>query len=291
MPRPDEVLRAAQGRLSTVPSPAADARLLLAYALDVPASRLLLVSDVPSETAQRFAALVERRAAGEPVQHLTGAAPFRHETVRVGPGVFIPRPETEVMTGWVVERLRGRPAPRIVELCTGSGAISLALSREIPDARIWAVEKDADALRWAHLNLDASTVTLVAGDMNTALSELDGTVDVVVANPPYVPLAVASDLPADVAHDPPQAVFAGEDGLSDVRVVARVAARLLASGGLVACEHDDTHGRSAPAAFAATGAFDQVTDHDDLTGRPRFVTGRRRWMGPRDARRPVSSAE
>jgi release factor glutamine methyltransferase len=269
------VLRAAQRRLRAVPSPGADARLLLAHALDVSPSRLLLVADVSPETAARFAALVERRAAGEPVQHLTGEAPFRHETVRVGPGVFIPRPETEVMTGWVVDRLRGSTGTRVVELCTGSGAIGLALSREVPDARIWAVERDADALRWARRNLSASRVTLVAGDMDTALPELDGTVDVVVANPPYVPLAVASSLPADVAHDPPQAVFAGEDGLSAVRIVARVAARLLRPGGFVACEHDDTHGRSAPALFAATGVFDQVTDHDDLAGKPRFVTGRR----------------
>ncbi|WP_051208600.1 peptide chain release factor N(5)-glutamine methyltransferase [Propionicicella superfundia] len=275
MPRPDRLLRDAAASLGHLASPGVDARLLLAHVLRIPPSRLPLVEVVEAEAAARFAVLVGRRAAGEPLQHLTGEAAFRHVVVRVGPGVFVPRPETEVMTGWLIDRLLGASDARVVELCAGSGAISLALSGELPGARIWAVEQDAAALAWARRNLAGTPVTLVAADMSVALHELDGTVDAVVVNPPYVPLSSASSIPVEVAHDPPQAVFSGIDGLDAIRSVADVSARLLRPGGWLACEHDDAQESSAPAVFAATNAFTDISDHRDLAGRPRFVTARR----------------
>jgi release factor glutamine methyltransferase len=225
-----------------------------------------------------LARLVERRAAGEPLQWLTGVAPFRTIEVDVGPGVFIQRPETELLAGWVLEwfarRSWGR-APRVVELCAGSGAVSLALATERPGLQQWAVERSSEALPYLRRNLAETGVTVVAGDMAAALDCLDGRVDVVVANPPYVPEATWAGLPADVRDaDPKEALVAGPDGLDAIRTVAAVAARLLGPGGVVACEHDDTHGVTAPEVFRAAG-FQDVADHHDLTGRPRFVTARR----------------
>jgi release factor glutamine methyltransferase len=161
----------------------------------------------------------------------------------------------------------------VVELCAGSGAISLALATERPGLQQWAVENSPVALPYLRRNLKDTPVTVVAADMATALGCLDGRVDVVVANPPYVPAAVWQRLPAEVRdYDPKEALVAGEDGLDAIRVVARVAARLLPPGGLVVCEHDDSQGETAPAVFRATG-FTAVSDHSDWTGRPRFVTG------------------
>jgi release factor glutamine methyltransferase len=164
----------------------------------------------------------------------------------------------------------------VVELCAGSGAVSLALATEWPGLQQWAVERSSDALPYLRRNLAETAVTVVAGDMATALDCLDSRVDVVVANPPYVPEATWAELPADVRDaDPKEALVAGPDGLDAIKVVAAVAARLLRPGGVVACEHDDTHGVTAPAIFRAAG-FTDVADHQDLAGRPRFVTASQR---------------
>jgi release factor glutamine methyltransferase len=255
----------------------ADARTLMAHVLAVQPSRLLLLDTVDSASAERFGDLVERRAERVPLQHLTGRAYFRHEQIQVGPGVFVPRPETEVMTGWAVQQLQrwradGR-VPLVVELCAGSGAIARSLAHEVPGAVVHAVEISEEAGRWAALNLSGTTVELHVADMATALHELDGTVDLVVANPPYIPLdAYASVTPEVRDHDPLVALFSGEDGLDALRVVARVAARLLRVGGMVCAEHAEVQVESAPAVFLDAGAFSSVRDHQDLAGRPRFVT-------------------
>ncbi len=278
MIRADALLRVAAARLSAAgtASPGAEARTLLAHVLDLPPVRLALVGEVPDAAEDRFRDLVERRATGAPVQHLTGRAYFRHVEVAVGPGVFVPRPETEVMTGWIVERARELENPVVVELCAGSGVISLAISDECPSAEVHAVELSEQAVAWAARNLAGTGVDLREGDMADAFHDLDGRVDLVVANPPYVPLEAWDSVPADVRdHDPALALWSGDDGLDATRVVARVAGRLLRPGGWVASEHAEVQAAAAPEVFVDTGLFDRVSDRRDLTDRPRFVTARR----------------
>ena len=280
---PSVLLRAATDRLTAVgvPSPRVDAELLLADVLGIPRSRLGAIEEVPAERAAAFASLVDRRASREPLQHLTGTAGFRHLELAVGPGVFVPRPETEAVAGWAVAAAAGivrtgRP-PVVVDLCTGSGAIALAVATEVPRARVHAVELDEGAWEWASRNLRGSGVELRLGDMATAFPELDGAVDIVVSNPPYIPLeAYESVAPEARDHDPALALWGGEDGLDAVRVVEQVAARLLPAGGQVGVEHADAQGEAAPAVFVATGRWGEVRDHRDLGGRPRFLTARRR---------------
>ena len=256
--------------------PDADARLLLAHTLGVPATRLLTLGELDADALARFEELLARRETGVPVQYLTGTAPFRHVEVAVGPGVFIPRPETEVMTGWVLERLAGAARPVVVELCAGSGAITKALATEFPDAAYHCVELSPDAHAYLVRNLAGLDVDVRLGDMADSFGDLDGTVDFVVANPPYVPLEHWADVPAEVRDfDPTLALVSGADGLDAMRVVADVAARLLRPGGWVAAEHAEVQEESAPGVFVRQGSFTAVSDHPDLTDRARFVTARR----------------
>jgi release factor glutamine methyltransferase len=222
--------------------------------------------------------LVSRRAAREPLQHLTGRAYFRHLELEVGPGVFLPRPETELLAGWVIDHLRAESGyePVVVDLCTGSGAVALAIATEVPQSTVHAVELDEAAHAWAVRNLTGSGVRLALGDLADAFGELDATVDVVVANPPYIPLDAWESVDPEVRdHDPAAALWAAGDGLGVVRQVERTAARLLRPGGVVAVEHADAQADSAPAVFSATGAWREVRDHRDLAGRSRFVTANR----------------
>lgn len=253
---------------------AAEARTLLAHATGVEPSGLVLLTDLPASAEAKFGELVSRRAAGEPVQYLTGLAWFRTISVAVGSGVFIPRPETEVMTGWALEYLQELPGhPVVVELCAGSGAISAAIAAERPGCRQYAVELSSEAHCWAQRNLNGTGVELIEGDMATAFPQLDGQVDLVIANPPYIPLTAWEYVAADVRqHEPELALFSGEDGLDAMRVVAQVAGRLLRPGGKVCAEHAEVQSESAVAEFAATGQFTGIRDRRDLTDRPRFVT-------------------
>jgi release factor glutamine methyltransferase len=260
-----------------VASPRHDAEELLAHVLGLSRGGLASVDEVSEEHRRRFVGLVERRARRVPLQHLTGRAPFRYLELAVGPGVFVPRPETEVVAGYAIDALRALGGtPVAVDLCTGSGAIALAIATEVPQARVYAVELDPGAHAWAERNLAGSTVTLVHDDAAVALPELDGTVDVVVSNPPYIPLDAYDSVEPEVRdHDPATALWSGTDGLDAVRMVERTARRLLRPGGLVVVEHADVQGESAPAIFASTGWWQTVRDHVDLAGRPRFVTARR----------------
>jgi release factor glutamine methyltransferase len=277
------LLRRATDRLaaSGTHSPAAEARTLLAYVLGCDPAALVLAPEVGPEAAARYAELVDRRADGVPVQHLTGEAWFRTVRVAVGPGVFVPRPETEVMTGWAIERLaelraRGR-TPAVVELCAGSGAISRSIAAEVAGCEHYAVELSAEAYPYLVENLADTGVTVVEGDMAEALPELTGAADLVICNPPYVPLEAYEGVTEEVRrHEPPVALFSGPDGLDALRVLAVAAARLLRPGGLVCAEHAEVQEHSAPAVFVKHGAWERVRDHHDLAGRPRFLTAVRR---------------
>ena len=262
-------------------NPGGDTRQLLAHVLELEPGRLLLVDRISADARDRFLDLVSARAQRVPLQHLTGFAYFRHERIEVGPGVFVPRPETEVMTGWALDQLKVWAAageqPLVVELCAGSGAISRSLVHELPGLRVHAVELSEDAALWAARNLTGTGVDLHVGDMATALPELDATVDLVIANPPYIPLEAYESVTPEVRdHDPMVALFSGEDGLDAMRVVARVAGRLLRDGGLVCAEHAEVQEQSAPTVFTASGLYASVRDHRDLSGRPRYVTATRR---------------
>jgi release factor glutamine methyltransferase len=192
--------------------------------------------------------------------------------------VFVPRPETEQLFEWGLSVLAGREAPVVVDLCTGSGALALAVAAERPDATVHAVEIDPTALAWARRNVAAGTasVRLHAGDVTdpNLFTELDARVDLVLCNPPYVP--VGTEVPPEVGeHDPFKAVFGGSDGLTVIRHVVTLAARLLKPGGAVGIEHDDTQGESVPALLSTRKVLTKVEDHHDLAGRPRFATAHR----------------
>jgi release factor glutamine methyltransferase len=260
-----------------VDSPEHDAKALAQHVLGLSRPSDLLVHDTIDE--QLYDDLVSRRAARVPLQHLTGSTGFRYLELVVGPGVFVPRPETEAVVGWAVEALSGVETPLIVDLCTGSGTCALALANEVPGARVHAVERDAGALEWAARNVANRVaagdpeVELHLGSVEDCLQQLDGTVDLVISNPPYV----AEDErhipdPEVVDHDPEIALFAGSDGLDVIRLVEQAAKRLLKPGGLVVVEHSDRQGESAPAVFAE--GWGDVQDHKDLTGRDRYVTAR-----------------
>jgi len=202
-------------------------------------------------------------------------AHFRHVELEVGPGVFVPRPETELLAGWAVEQATRLEAPVVVDLGTGSGAVAKAVADEAPHARVHAVELDERAHGWAVRNLSGTGVDLRQGDLGDAFDDLAGTVDVVVSNPPYIPHEAWESVAVEVRdHDPELALYAAGDGLDTIRVVERRAAMLLRPGGAVGVEHADAQAESAPAVFSATGRWEQVRDHEDLTGRPRFLTAR-----------------
>ncbi|AWB92957.1 peptide chain release factor N(5)-glutamine methyltransferase [Aeromicrobium chenweiae] len=254
-----------------VSSPRHDAEVLLSHVTGVP--RMMLIGSAKPNGLQvkSFSALVSARASRVPLQHLTGSAAFRYVDVEVGPGVFVPRPETELLAGWAIDHAKTLSSPVVVELCAGAGAISLSVVHEVPGAQVHAVELDEPAYEWAQRNLAGTGVDLRLGDMADAFPDLDGQVDVVVANPPYIPLdAWESVAPEARDHDPALALWSGDDGLDAMRVVDKVAWRLLKPGGVVGAEHADAQGESAPAVFAPRWA--DVRDHRDLADRPRFVT-------------------
>src|SRR5581483_5638157 len=224
-----------------VPSPRVDAELLAAHVLGVRRSQLSGATAPGEERLAELRALVACRATRLPLQYLLGSAPMGPAEVAVGPGVFVPRLETELLLEWGLQALTGRPDPVVVDLCTGSGALAMAVAIARPDARVHAVEIDPGALAWARRNLDGRAV-LHEGDVTdaTLLPELHGTVDLVLANPPYAP--EGTPVPPEVAdHDPHRAVFAGPDGLAVIRPMTVLAVHLLAPGGALAIEHDDTH--------------------------------------------------
>lgn len=269
-------IAAAAERLSLagIDSARTDAELLAAHAAGTDRGRLALL-DAPGDAFfERFGEAVATRARRVPLQHITGSAAFGPARLQVGPGVFVPRPETEALLEWALAQ-KLPPKPVILDLCTGSGALAIALAASLPDARVIAVDDDAAALDYARRNTADTTVELLAGDVTDPglLPDLAGAVHLVVANPPYIPSGV--ELEPEVAqHDPAHALYGGVDGMSVIVPIAGRAAYWLAPGGLLAVEHDDTTAAATVAAIAAN-PFTDITSHQDLTGRPRFVTARR----------------
>jgi release factor glutamine methyltransferase len=262
-----------------VESPRVDAELIAAHVLGVERGRLPMVPLVDPPVVDAIGQLVGQRAKRVPLQHLTGWAAMGELTVGVGPGVFVPRPETELLLEWGLERIAGVREPVVVDLCTGSGALALAVAAARHDAVVHAVELDSVALAWARQNAELRAQTgdppirLYAGDVTDPqlFTDLDGSVHLVLCNPPYVP--DGTPVPPEVAeHDPRSAVFAGPDGLAVIRPVVALAARLLAEGGVVAIEHDDAHQDAVLELLAARRVLTAVEGHRDLAGRSRFVT-------------------
>ncbi|MFD7502387.1 peptide chain release factor N(5)-glutamine methyltransferase [Streptomyces sp. NPDC001700] len=259
-----------------VPSPRFDAEELAAFVHGVKRGELHGVPDADFDA--RYWEAVARREAREPLQHITGRAFFRYLELQVGPGVFVPRPETESVVGWAIDAVRAMDVvePLIVDLCSGSGAIALALAQEVPRSRVHAVELDEGALQWARKNVEGSRVVLQRGDALTALPELDGQVDLVISNPPYIPLTEWEYVAPEARdHDPQLALFSGEDGLDVIRGLERTAHRLLRPGGVVVIEHADTQGGQVPWIFTEERGWADAADHPDLNKRPRFATARK----------------
>ncbi|WP_104165672.1 peptide chain release factor N(5)-glutamine methyltransferase [Arthrobacter sp. SX1312] len=289
----EEALRAAERQLRSagVPSPRVDAELLAAHLLGVSRGRVRALALIGTPVPEGFQALVDERARRVPLQHLTGVAHFRRVDLSVGPGVFVPRPETETVAQLVIDRALGLAAPRIVDLGTGSGAIAAAVADEVPGAEVYAVELSDLALAWAGPNLARFGVHLVQGDLATALPEHDGTFDVVVSNPPYIPAEAVPNEPEVAEHDPRMALYGGgADGMELPRAAARSAARLLRPGGYFVMEHAEVQAPWVAAFLERMGAWTAITTHQDLSGRDRATsavstTARTSPDTPREAHR------
>lgn len=270
-----------------VASPRTDAEILASHVVGVERGRLMLHPLVDPDVVEALRELVVRRAAREPLQHLLGTAVLGPATVAVGPGVFTPRPETELLLEWGLRQIADVRSPLVVDLCTGTAALAIAVAASRPDARVHAVEADPTALAWAqrnvaaHASVGGTEVALHAADVRShdLLVELEAHVDLVLCNPPYVP--DGAELPPEVTDwDPPMAVFGGPDGLDVIRAVINLAAGLLRYGGALAIEHDDSHGEAVPGLLRRRRVLTDVEEHLDLAGRPRFATARRRPLAP-----------
>ena len=257
-----------------------DAELLAGHVLGLTRggiqSEIIVAAEINDSQAEEITNLYARRLNREPLQHITGKAYFRNLELEVGRGVFIPRPETEFVAQLAIDALRvvASDKPIAIDLGTGSGAIALALATEVPNAKIFAVEKSDDAISYTRRNFEKygnENATVIQGDLAEAFSYMDGSASVVVSNPPYIPLAA---VPRDVEvrlHDPQLALYGGEDGMQVMHLVSASAKRLLHDGGTLVVEHADSQGEQVSQLLLADG-WRQVRSHKDLTGRDRAVT-------------------
>lgn len=256
-----------------VPSPRVDAELLADHLLGVGLGRLRAMMLGNSPAPEGYADLVAERAQRIPLQHITGVAHFRYLELAVGPGVFIPRPETESVVQLVIDHVKGMEHPRIVDLGTGSGAIAGSIAHEVPGAEVHAVEYSPFAHAWAAKNLAPLGVKLVLGDLRDALPELNGTFDVVISNPPYIPAEAIPNEPEVALHDPPQALYGGgADGMELPTAAAASAARLLVPGGYFVMEHAEVQAGWIKAMLSRSGVWTGITTHLDLNGKERATS-------------------
>lgn len=258
-----------------------DAEWIAAHVWAMTRAELLLTHEVAEHGMNQFWDLINRRAAREPLQHLLGYTSFRFVTLTVQPGVFVPRPETEMVAEAAIKHLVGQPtSPRVVDLCTGSGAIAVAVADEVDSAQVWAVDNTAEAVELAELNArnNDCQVTVVRGDVSdpTLLLELHGSLDVVVANPPYIPQGFQPSDPEVRDYDPPHALYGGgKDGLEIPSAVVARAHQLLKPGGTVIIEHGDNQAEQMRELIRAHGGFRHVRTLRDLTNRERMVLATR----------------
>jgi len=254
-----------------------DAELIAAHVLQVSrgelGAKMVTGETFDANQSELFSVLVEKRAARVPLQHLTGVANFRNLELQVGPGVFVPRPETEVVVGLAIAALTEATSPTVVDLGTGSGAIALSIAQEVPQAKVFAVELNPDSISFTRKNFEryGQNATLVEGDMADAFENLNGQVQLLVSNPPYIPLDMVPKDPEVHLHEPKLALYGGEDGMSLVHVVLAVANRLLVSGGKLLIEHADIQGEITRR-LASEAGFIDVATHQDLAGRDRALS-------------------
>lgn len=265
----------------------ADAALLAGHALGLSRGEVEARAILGAPEPAGYRELVERRVAREPLQHITGRAPFRQLELAVGPGVFVPRPETELLVQLTLDEVRswrenGVSHPRVVDLGTGSGAIALAVATEDRATRVDAVELEENAWAWARRNLKGSRVTLLREDFARFVPPHAGQYCVVVSNPPYVPPQEVPRDPEVRDYDPPAALYGGADhGMAVPRIVMATAVRLLRPGGMLVLEHAESQVEAVADALARRG-FERIALHHDLTGRPRASSARLPGDGARD---------
>ncbi|MCC6375781.1 MAG: peptide chain release factor N(5)-glutamine methyltransferase [Microbacteriaceae bacterium] len=257
-----------------------DFELLLGHVLGISRgevqSKVALDADLPTAVADELDRLVARRFEREPLQHITGRAAFRNLKLLVGPGAFVPRPETELTAQIAIDALNAfeLPEPIALDLGTGTGAIALAIATEVSRARVFAIEKSAEAFAWAQKNVEhlgVSTLEILHGEIEGSFSQLDGKASVVVSNPPYIPVDAVPRDPEVQKFDPPLALYGGEDGLDVIRTVSSTAQRLLHPGGLVVIEHGELQGAAVRELFANDG-WHAISTQKDLLGRDRVST-------------------
>ena len=255
-----------------------DAELITCFCLGISRSELSLMvatnQEFPQESLDKFQVALARRVARQPLQHITGTAPFRHLELKVGPGVFTPRPETEQVVGFAMEKITNFQSPLIVDLCSGSGAIAISLATEIPESKVFAVEKSEEAFGYLLQNAASyglSKVNLRNEDLQNSLSELDGKVDLVISNPPYIPNdAIPIDLEVQL-HEPSMSLYGGVDGLDVIRQISIRAKKLLKSGGLLVLEHADSQSNAIGKLLLA-GGWLEIEARADLAGKERMIS-------------------
>ena len=277
---------------ANVSSPRFDAECLVAFVLNTSRNRVGLISEISDEQYREIEKLVEKRVRRIPLQHLIGEQGFRHLVLNVGPGVFIPRPETEILVESVIRYIKDKNQERllVVDYCSGSGAIALSIAKECSNVEVFAIEKSVEAFKYLETNYQKykeeisshnSKVHLINADINHQIVELDnliGQIDVVVSNPPYIP---ENMVPKEIEvkdHDPGLALFGGKDGLEIVRIVINKSQKLLKKGGLVAIEHSDLQGNpdqelSVPYLLKESNSFEKIEDRKDLNALPRYCVG------------------
>lgn len=275
-----EALSFATEKLSVaaVPSPQADATWLLCHILDTDRSDLLtritFDQELTPEQLDAFEVALARREKREPLQHITGTAAFRSLELSVGPGVFVPRPETEQVVQYAIDYLRQLPVPGVaIDLGTGSGAIAIAMAKEVPQAKVFAVELSESAHAYASKNIVANgvSVELRLGAMQEVVSDLVGSLDVVISNPPYIPNSAIPIDPEVRNYDPELALYGGEDGLDVIRDISGIAAALLRPGGLLVLEHADGQSDDIRELLLTDGWLN-VSAFQDATMRYRTIT-------------------
>ena len=278
-----ELLSESSGQLKEagVISPQVDAELIACYCLGISRSELALMvatkQEFPKDSMDNFQLALARRVARHPLQHITGIAPFRHLELKVGPGVFTPRPETEQVVGFALEKIESLQSQLIVDLCSGSGAIAISVATEVSGSNVFAVEKSKEAFAYLRDNAASyglSESNLRNEDLEDSLPELDGQVDLVISNPPYIPInATPIDLEVQL-HEPRMSLYGGVDGLDVVRQISVRALKLLRPGGLLVLEHADTQSSAIGKLLLAQGWL-EIEARADLAGKDRMISARK----------------